>query len=79
MKNLQILANFGGSVPPVMAGGVQEYWVVDPKNKQLSIYTFVDKDIQEHLIFKGPEKACSITFPDLAIDLQRVFRTILAT
>jgi len=59
--------------------GVQEYWVVDPKNKQLSIYTFEEQDIQEHLIFKAPERACSITFPDLVIDLERVFRTISAS
>lgn len=62
-----------------MTGGVREYWVVDPKNKQLSIYTFEDQDIQEHLIFKAPEKACSITFPDLAIDLERMFQSIPAT
>ena len=62
-----------------MTGGVQEYWVVDPNNKQLSIYTFAEQDIQEHLIFKAPEKACSITFPDLVIDLERVFRTVPAT
>ena len=62
-----------------MTGGVQEYWVVDPKNKQLSIYTFADQDLQEHLTFKAPEKACSITFPDLVIDLERVFRTIPTT
>ena len=59
--------------------GVQEYWVVDPKNKQLSIYTFEQQDIQEHLIFKAPEKVRSITFPDLVMDLERVFRTIPAT
>ncbi|MCK9525716.1 MAG: type II toxin-antitoxin system Phd/YefM family antitoxin [Limnochordia bacterium] len=62
-----------------MTGGVQEYWVVDPKNKQLSIYAFEEQDIQEHLIFKAPERACSITFPDLVIDLERVFRTIPAS
>jgi Uma2 family endonuclease len=53
--------------------------VVDPKNKQLSIYTFEEQDIQEHLIFKAPERACSITFPDLVIDLERVFWTISAS
>lgn len=62
-----------------MTGGVREYWVVDPKNKQLSIYTFEDQDLQEHLVFKAPEKACSVTFPDLVIDLKRVFRTIPVT
>ena len=62
-----------------MTGGVLEYWVVDPKNKQLSIYTFEDQDLQEHLVFKAPEEASSITFPDLVIDLERVFRTIPAT
>lgn len=57
-----------------MKGGVKEYWIVDPKNKQVSIYTFEDNDIHEHLMFKLPEKAHSITFPNLTIDLKRVFR-----
>ena len=56
-----------------MVGGVKEYWIVDPKNKAVTVYTFDDHDISEHLTYKIPDQAWAITFPDLAVDLERTF------
>ena len=59
-----------------MDGGVKEYWIVDPKNKTISVYSFEEGEIAGHLTFKAPEKAHSIKFPELVIDLKQVFRLI---
>ena len=56
-----------------MHGGVKEYWIVDPKNKQISVYTFEDQDIQEYVVHSIPGKAESIVFPGLTVDLGSVF------
>jgi prevent-host-death family protein len=56
-----------------MHGGVKEYWIVDPKNKQISVYTFEDRDIQEYVVHTIPGKAESIVFPGLTVDLKKVF------
>lgn len=60
-----------------MDGGVEEYWIVDPKNKTIVVYGFTEGEIAEHLTFKAPEQAHSTKFPDLRIDLKRVFRPIV--
>ncbi len=59
-----------------MAGGVEEYWVADKKNKTMIIYTFKAHDFNEHITYRAPEKALSITFPGLSVDLEQVFREI---
>lgn len=56
-----------------MQGGVKEYWVVDSKSKQITIYAFENQDIQEYLTYKAPEKAQSVLFPELVVDLTGVF------
>lgn len=54
-----------------MVGGVEEYWIADPQNKEITVYTF-----NEHVTYKAPEKALSITFLGLSVDLERVFREV---
>lgn len=56
-----------------MEGGVKEYWIVDTHNKQVSVYAFEDKDIQEYVVYTAPEKTESIVFPGLTVDLAKVF------
>lgn len=57
-------------------GGVKEYWIVDPKNKQIVVYTFTEQDIDEYLTFKTPERARSVVFDNLVVDLPRIFRAV---
>ena len=47
---------------------------MDPKNKAVTVYTFDDHDISEHLTYKIPDQAWAITFPDLAVDLGGLFQ-----
>ncbi|NLA04126.1 MAG: type II toxin-antitoxin system Phd/YefM family antitoxin [Firmicutes bacterium] len=54
-------------------GGVKEYWVVDPPNKQVFIYHFAEGNIINQKAFTCPEQAISFHFPDLAVELNDVF------
>lgn len=59
-----------------MNGGVHEYWIVDPENKDITLFTFKNGDISDRFTFKAPEKARSVTFPHLVVDLVKVFRLV---
>lgn len=57
-----------------MIGGVEEYWIIDPKSKAVTIHTFKGYEFDETISYKAPEKAASIIFSDLTVDLEKVFR-----
>lgn len=57
-------------------GGVKEYWAVDPQAKQITIYNFEDGDILSQVAYKTPEKAQSVVFLGLSIDLSRIFLSL---
>ena len=56
-----------------MAGGVGEYWIVNPFSKEVSIYFFKEKEIAESITYKKKEKARSLLFSDLKVDLADIF------
>lgn len=57
-----------------MSCGVQEYWIVNPLNKSVTIYLFKDRNICDTATFKKDETAKSYIFDGLAVELARVFR-----
>ena len=56
-----------------MSTGVEEYWIVNTKSKEIYIYTFKDSIIEDMLTFKGNEKVQSVIFQGLGIELSQVF------
>ncbi len=54
-------------------GGVKEYWIVDPQVKQITIYRFEEGEIIANKAFSGTEKVLSFLFPELEIDMNKVF------
>lgn len=56
-----------------MSTGVQEYWIVNTRSKEILIYTFKDFEIDEMLTFKGNERVQSVVFNGLGIELPHVF------
>ena len=56
-----------------MSTGVQEYWIVNTKSKELYIYTFKDFEIDEMLTFKSNERVQSVVFEGLGIELSHIF------
>lgn len=57
-----------------MSCGVKEYWIVDPINKEITLYLFEDQDIKDMKTYKNEEIAHSFFFEGLTVELQRVFK-----
>lgn len=55
------------------ASGVSEYWVVDPDDKEITIYLFKDKDIDSKKTFKANEEVRSNMFPGLFFPAGDIF------
>lgn len=56
-----------------MAGGVGEYWLVNPDNREIYIYRFEAGEIADYRVFKGAETAESRVLQGLAIPLEEIF------
>jgi len=56
-----------------MAGGVGEYWIVNPLNREIYIYSFASGEIRNYRVFKGAETAESEVLERLAVPLEQVF------
>ena len=54
--------------------GVEEYWIVNPLNKEITVYQFADKNIKKSATYRKTAKAQSFTFVGLTAELDRVFR-----
>ncbi|MED3563695.1 type II toxin-antitoxin system Phd/YefM family antitoxin [Bacillus xiapuensis] len=57
-----------------MSCGVNEYWIVNPDNKEITIYLFEDNNISDNATFKNNEAAQSFIFDGLSAEIQRIFR-----
>jgi len=51
-----------------------EYWIVNPDNKEVTVYLFAEQNIQEFTTFKQNEIVQSYLFEKLQIAVQRIFR-----
>ncbi|MBN1298757.1 MAG: type II toxin-antitoxin system Phd/YefM family antitoxin [Actinobacteria bacterium] len=56
-----------------MCSGVNEYWIVNPSNREITVYSFENKDIAASETFKNNETAQSYYFPDLKIKLKDIY------
>jgi prevent-host-death family protein len=59
-----------------MVAGIQEYWVVDPENKSIMLYTFIDKKLDAGIQYKSTEVINSIVFEGLSISVNEVFENV---
>lgn len=57
-----------------MSGGVREYWIVNPLNREVTIYLFEDKDIKNSMTYRKSEIAQSYVFEGLSAALDRIFK-----
>jgi Uma2 family endonuclease/8-oxo-dGTP pyrophosphatase MutT (NUDIX family) len=56
-----------------MCGGIKEYWIVNPWNREVYIYFFEAGEIQNYRAYKGAETASSEVLDGLSIQLEQVF------
>jgi prevent-host-death family protein len=57
-----------------MSCGVNEYWIVNPDNKEVTVYLFEDNNISNSTTFKNDEAAQSFIFEGLSAEISRIFR-----
>lgn len=57
-----------------MVGGVSEYWIVDPKEKKVVQYYFVERELTDMLTYSHPEVVKSIHFKGLDISTEDIFK-----
>ncbi|MBS4210488.1 Uma2 family endonuclease [Bacillus sp. FJAT-50079] len=57
-----------------MSCGVNEYWIVNPDNHEVTIYQFEENNIHHYSTFKKGEIAQSFIFKELRAEIDRIFR-----
>jgi prevent-host-death family protein len=57
-----------------MSCGVSEYWIVNPDNKEVTVYLFEDLNISNSATYKNSEAAQSFIFTGLSAEIRRIFR-----
>lgn len=57
-----------------MSCGVREYWIVNPLNREVTVYLFEDQDISNSITYRKSETVQSFIFPGLSAELDRVFK-----
>lgn len=60
-----------------MASGVSEYWIIDYENKRITMYTFVDYQIDKMEVYKIEEIAKSVVFNGLNINVKELFEDLI--
>ena len=56
--------------------GVREYWVVDPRQKNILLYDFENCEIDTYRTFEGGNTAQSIAFAGLTAEISPLFREL---
>ncbi len=56
-----------------MCCGIEEYWIINPLNQEVSIFQFEEKDIINNSTSKLNEKAKSFIFKGLEVELDNIF------
>lgn len=80
---LEILSSSTRSIDMVyklntfMTSGVSEYWIVDPDNQRITIYNFVDYQVDKMEVYKRGEIARSVFFESLFVDVESLFDEML--
>ncbi len=59
-----------------MLSGVHEYWIVDPKQKHVMVYHFINREIETLLFYRQNEKIVSEYFKGLEIEVASLFEEL---
>jgi len=59
-----------------MISGVKEYWIVDPDNENILIYSFEDNKIDKFAAYKKEDIAQSFYFEGLEVKVSEIFNNV---
>lgn len=57
-----------------MSCGVDEYWIVNPMNKEVTVYLFEEMNIKNNTTYKQNEVVQSFHFEGLSAEIGKIFR-----
>lgn len=57
-----------------MSCGIREYWIINPLNREVTVYLFEDQDISNSITYHKSETVQSFIFPGLSAELDRIFK-----
>ena len=60
-----------------MTSGVSEFWIVDHDGQRITIYTFVDFQVDKMEVYKTGEVAKSEIFAGFSVDVKLLFDEVL--
>jgi Uma2 family endonuclease len=55
------------------AAGIPEYWIVDPRDRSVTVLTLADDEYQEHGRFLPGQEATSVLLPDFTVTTAAIF------
>jgi Uma2 family endonuclease len=56
-----------------LSTGVSEYWIVNPFNREITVYKFENEDVADSRNFRDSENAASFLFEGLVIPVHSIF------
>ena len=56
-----------------LSTGVEEYWIVNPKSKEVQVFSFGDREIIANATFKGDDEVISYVFEGFKVPVGSVF------
>lgn len=56
--------------------GIQEYWIVNPMNRSITVLTLEGDSYREHGVFASGEQATSVLLAGFGVDVRAVFAAV---
>lgn len=56
-----------------MSTGVKEYWIINPLNREVTVFLFENNDVIKNATYKGQESIVSYTFEGLEVGLENIY------
>jgi Uma2 family endonuclease len=53
--------------------GVKEYWIINPLNREVSVYRFEENNTSKNTTYKNLENAASYLFAGFEVSLEKIF------
>lgn len=57
-----------------MSTGIGEYWLVNPWNREITVYRFENRELMKNATFRQGETAVSYTFEGLEVSVETIFK-----
>jgi len=57
-----------------MSCGIREYWIINPLNREVTVYLFAEQNISDSITYRKSETVQSYIFPGLSVALDNILK-----